>query len=714
MFDNDVFVVDPSNPISQRSLESPTVSLADPSAFDFLGIGTQPISAGVRVDRRTILTLDTWWRGVMLISGTLARLPLHVYKGTRDGNNIPDRGHKAYDLLYRCPNPLLHAHQMKLIMQAHVLNHGNAYAYIVRDGDGNPIEIIPLAPDRTYPIRVNGKLWYISHVYTDITAEKMSTQEPVPTTMVKIPPEDMLHIKGLGFDGLVGYTVFDLAAESVGHALATRQYAARFFANNAEPRVVIELPAGVVWKPEIQQEFLRQWNMMHAGVSNAHRTALLTGGAKLNPFSINVEKAQLVEQRKFSVREISNWLGVPPHKLGDDSRSSYNSLEMENLAWLSDCLAFWLDVWGRECEMKLLKEKEQRGYTHYIGFDTAELLRGDNKTEADALSMKVNNGLITLDEARGTMNKPPAPDGMGASFRCPVNIGILTKDGVKGIQQSQGDMKRPEGNDTPADQLSAPAAPERRSGPEDSNDVITPEWLQARYAELDALGVPGAAVDLLAGLTGKPMGTLNNHRVVAVDGDAVMQAYEALSEISGDESAREFSTAGNHAKYAWMPEGDYWVEEKLTIPLKSCLHDLLHEAVEQTIMDTVGWSYDDAHEAALDYEMDYMESTWSNPVVDLVVQDAAERVHSRLTKDAQRHATAEKYAAWVEGIYEAHQAPVTAIVTPAMAVLAASRKKPINPQDAKRMAYRLVSACAEAHGDDKAFNLDTIINTLKE
>ena len=448
----------PSQRMQHRSLESPTVSLNDPSAFDFLGIGTQPIAAGVRVDRRSVLTLDSWWRGVCLISGTLSRLPVIVYKGDKIGNNTPDRNHQAFRLLFQKPNDYQDSNYWKMCMFAHVLNHGNGYSYIDRDGSGRPRALALLAPDRTYPIRVDGKLLYISHVYTDIIGGPDGSpggkNEPTPTTMMVMDPDDVIHIRGLGYDGLVGYTVFDMAAETAGHGLATRQYAARFFANNAEPRVMIELPAGQNWRPEVMQEFLREWNMMHAGVSNAHRTALLTNGAKVTPYSIDAEKSQLVEQRRFHVKEVANFLGVPPHKLGDDSRSSYNSVEAENQSMLGECYGFWIDRMCRELEMKLLTEREKESYSHFIDFDRTELMRADNKTEAEGWSLKVNNGLAFADEARASMNLPALPDGMGKQVRIPVNIGILTKEGIQGIPQNQGDMKRPEGTPKPADKKS--------------------------------------------------------------------------------------------------------------------------------------------------------------------------------------------------------------------------------------------------------------------
>lgn len=454
------FQADADSQQLMRSLESPTVSLSDPSAFDFLGIGTQPIAAGVRVDRRTILTLDGWWRGVSLIAGSIARLPLYIYKGKRSGTNSIDEQHPAYRLLYQRPNDRQHSNYFKKCLIAHTLNHGNGYAYIERDGSGDPVRLHLLAPDRTYPILINSKLWYVTHLYTNsfggADGAPDNKNEPISTTMMVIAPEDMLHFKGLGYDGLQGYTVFDMAAESAGRGLATGQYASRFFGNSAEPRILITLPAGQNWRPEVQQEFLRQWNMMHSGVSSAHRTALLTNGATVTPFSIDAEKSQLIEQRSFNIREIANFLNLPPHKLGDDSRTSYNSVEIENQSLVNDCYAPIMDEICRECEIKLLSERQKETYSHFVGFDATELMQPDAKTAAEADSLSVNNGLVTLDEVRAKRNQPAAPNGIGKKWRIPVNIGLIDEatGTVQGIPQKQGDMDRPAGTQKPADKKS--------------------------------------------------------------------------------------------------------------------------------------------------------------------------------------------------------------------------------------------------------------------
>jgi HK97 family phage portal protein len=690
--------------LSQRSLESPTVSLSDPSAFDFLGIGTSPVAAGVRVDRRTILTLDGWWRGVNLIAGSIGRCPLYVFKGERRGNNTVDIPHPAYRLLFQKASEHQTANLWKECMTAHALVHGNGYSFIDRNDNGEPRQLALLAPDRTYPIRVQGVLWFITHIYTDIyggvDGRPENKEVMGPTTMKILPPEDVFHLRGLGYDGLVGYTVFDLAGESAGHGLATRQYAARFFSNGAEPRVIIELPQGQTWKPETLQEFLREWNMMHSGVSNSHRTAILTQGATLNAYSADARASQLVEQRQFHIREIANWLGLPPHKLGDDSRTSYNSVEAENLAVYNDCYAVWMEKWCREAEDKLFTERQKESYSHFCDFDKTDLIRSDNKTEADALAVKVNNGLLNGDEARATMNLPAMPDGMGKSFRIPVNIGILTKEGVKGIQQNQGDMKRPEGTQTPADQKSK-RTKRSKANRKEAEDLINDGWLEIRYGELDNLSHPEHCdcIEIQEGLHGKYLGKLNDHDVLAVPFD-IAASKNFYSEM-------DLIVAGNHEKWKFIPTDQYWVDSGYQFG--DVMHDLLHECVEEEIMRILGWEYEDAHAYANIVEDRYVERLLleakqkledfkKGHAVRMVMADATERVIARLMKDGKDRGSKEWFAR--------HQPAVSRILAPAIGLYSVTATP-------SAIAEQTLGRFTDAGGDPQLFTINTILELVE-
>lgn len=456
----------------QRSLENPMFSLQDPSTFEAMGIG-MPSSAGIRVDRRTILTLDTWYRAVDLVSDYVMRCDLEVRRWIGKDNSVADIEHPAFRLVYQAArsdtghkgSEYLGACYWKKTMQAHASNHGNAYSYIDRDPrSGRPRQLVPLAPDRTYPVRVNGKKYYVTHVAADYIGGSDGSPEnvgrPVHDTMIVLRPEDVWHLKGLGYDCMMGYTTFDLAGETAGQAIATRQYGSQYFANNAEPRVVVEMPAGQIWTIPEKQEFVREFNVMHSGGRNSHRTAILTNGAKISPFPTSAAESQLIANRQMSARDVANWHKLPPHKLGDSSRTSYNSLELEEYSMLNDCLEPWFKLWAEECGAKLLTEEQKRNYSHFFAFDINNMVHTTLTARATANATRVNNGLACRDDIRAEENKPPLPDGIGQVITVPVNLAILHAAdkkpavAISGIPQKQGQMPSPAGTPRPADQKS--------------------------------------------------------------------------------------------------------------------------------------------------------------------------------------------------------------------------------------------------------------------
>jgi len=395
--------------VARATIESPSVPLNAANISDILG--DTATDTGLTINHKKALTYDAWYRGIALISGYVAKLPLFVYRRIlEDGHEIgkeraPD--HPAYRLLRYKPNGEMIAADFRQTIQAHALSLGNGYAYVYRNGNGTPRELIPMDPQSVTPLRADGRLWY---VYWFQRGEQR-----------KLFPQDVLHIKGLGYDGLQGYSVIDKAKETLGLHIGERQYGARFFKNNARPSVVIEHPAKLT---DDQEKHLREaWDRMHQGLDNVHRTAVLEGGMKLHEFGINARDAQLLESRGFGVREIANFLGLPPHKLGDNTRTSYNSLEQENQAFLDDSLDGWLNKWEGESEDKLLSEDEKRADSHAVEFVRQALVQA-NLTARAAYYAKASGGKawITPNEIRRLENMNALDDEEADTLAVPLNI----------------------------------------------------------------------------------------------------------------------------------------------------------------------------------------------------------------------------------------------------------------------------------------------------
>jgi HK97 family phage portal protein len=302
---------------------------------------------------------------------------------------------------------MMTANVFKQTLTAHALLQGNGYAYIYRLGGASVDEMVPLLPDRTFPVLENSVLRYVTRVAGEDR---------------KLPAEDVLHIKGLSYNGLVGYPVTDIAAEALGLGVAMQRHASTYFGNGACPSGILHYPTTL--KPEAIERLRESWKEMHTGLDNHHKLALFEEAASYTPLTHEPEKSQLVEARKLDLLLISDILGIPPHKLGHDSRTSHASLEQENQSYLDDGLDIWLIRWEEECWDKLLTEEEKERDTHYVEFLRDAILRTTAETASNIMINDVNNGLLTPDQALAMKNRPPMPDGMGQKYRMPANIVI--------------------------------------------------------------------------------------------------------------------------------------------------------------------------------------------------------------------------------------------------------------------------------------------------
>ena len=395
--------------------ENPKIPLSDPAVMAYLS-GHNTSSAGVNVSRETAMGLSAFWRGVSLISRTVAKVNCTTYKKKRDDSREESSDHPATKVLKYKSNKDTTSFVFKATLQAHALIHGNGYAVILRDENGDVTEMLPLDPTATLPQR-------------DERTKELKYRIWMDSKEFVVPAENMLHIKGLSHDGIVGYSVIDTLREMLGHGIALQKYGAVFFRNNARPSIVIQLPAGVKLRDQAAVERLREsWGRVHEGLENSHKPAILEDGAAVHQMSLSNEDAQFLESRKFSIIEIANALNLPPHKLGDAARTSYASLEMENQAFLDDSIEPWFKTWEQESADKLLREAEKERRNHYIEFNRNELIKADFATRINGYDRQIQIGMLSVDEARAKENMPPLPDGLGEVYYRPLNLGIAGEE----------------------------------------------------------------------------------------------------------------------------------------------------------------------------------------------------------------------------------------------------------------------------------------------
>jgi HK97 family phage portal protein len=366
-------------------------------------------NAGERVNEHTALQLTAVFCCVRIISETLAGLPLFVYQYKADGGKEKYIKHPLYRLLHDEPNPEMTSFVFRETLMSHLLLWGNAYAQIIRNARGEVIALYPLMPDRMKVDRnANGELYYM---YTRTNADSRNVGNEQRTT-VYLSPSDVLHIPGLGFDGLVGYSPISMAKNAIGLAIATEKFGSKFFANGAAPGGVLEHP-GTVKNPERVRE---SWQTVFGGSGNSNKIAVLEEGMKYTPISIAPEQAQFLETRKFQINEIARIFRVPPHMLADLEKSSFNNIETMSIEFLKYTIEPWLIRWEQEMHRKLLSESEKEMV--FMKFNVEGLLRGDYASRMQGYATSIQNGWMSVNDIRTLeqMDKIPAEEGGDQHF----------------------------------------------------------------------------------------------------------------------------------------------------------------------------------------------------------------------------------------------------------------------------------------------------------
>ena len=338
---------------------------------------------------------------VRILAEAVAGLPLHLYKYTDGGGKEKALDHPLYLLLHDEPNPEMSSFVFRETLMTHLLLWGNAYAQIIRNGKGEVIALYPLMPNKMSVDRdANGQLYY---TYTRSTDEAPTMQGMTVT----LKPSDVLHIPGLGFDGLVGYSPIAMAKNAIGMAIACEEYGAKFFANGAAPGGVLEHP-GTIKDPQRVRE---SWQSTFGGSGNANKIAVLEEGMKYTPIGISPEQAQFLETRKFQINEIARIFRVPPHMVGDLEKSSFSNIEQQSLEFVKYTLDPWVIRWEQSIMRSLLSDSEKKEY--FVKFNLEGLLRGDYVSRMNGYAIGRQNGWMSANDIRELENldRIPAEEG---------------------------------------------------------------------------------------------------------------------------------------------------------------------------------------------------------------------------------------------------------------------------------------------------------------
>jgi len=380
-----------------KSRDKPQNSTAGSSYTFFMGGST----SGKPVNERSAMQMTAVYSCVRILAEAVAGLPLHLYRYTENGGKEKAIDHPLYLLLHDEPNPEMSSFVFRETLMTHLLLWGNAYAQIIRNGKNEVIALYPLMPNKMEVDRdEHGQLYY----------KYQRSNDEAPTmegSSVILKPCDVLHIPGLGFDGLVGYSPIAMAKNAIGMAIACEEFGAKFFANGAAPSGVLEHP-GTIKDPSRVRE---AWQSQFGGSSNSGKVAVLEEGMKYTPISISPEQAQFLETRKFQINEIARIFRVPPHMVGDLEKSSFSNIEQQSLEFVKYTLDPWVIRWEQSIMRSLLTPEEKK--TYYAKFNLDGLLRGDYQSRMNGYAIGRQNGWMSANDIRELENldRIPAEEG---------------------------------------------------------------------------------------------------------------------------------------------------------------------------------------------------------------------------------------------------------------------------------------------------------------
>ena len=424
-----------------RSRDKPQNRTAGSGYTFYMGGST----AGKPVNERSAMQMTAVYSCVRILAEAVAGLPLHLYKYTETGGTERAVDHPLYQLLHDEPNPEMSSFVFRETLMTHLLLWGNAYAQIIRNGKGEVLALYPLMPNKMSVDRdEKGQLYY--------TYQRSNDEAPtMKGSSVILKPEDVLHIPGLGFDGLVGYSPIAMAKNAIGMAIACEEFGAKFFANGAAPSGVLEHP-GTLKDPSKVRD---AWQSQFGGSSNSGKVAVLEEGMKYTPISISPEQAQFLETRKFQINEIARIFRVPPHMVGDLEKSSFSNIEQQSLEFVKYTLDPWIIRWEQSMARVLLTIDEKREF--FIKFNLEGLLRGDYQSRMNGYAIARQNGWMSANDIRELESLDRIPTEQGGDLYL-INGSMLPLCNAGAFANKTTNDGKEEGTDEEVLELDEPGA----------------------------------------------------------------------------------------------------------------------------------------------------------------------------------------------------------------------------------------------------------------
>ena len=355
-------------------------------------VGANKNYAGVRVDSTTALQSTVVLACVRVLAESIASLPLHIYQRREDGGKAIAREHPLYRVLHTCPNSWQTSFEWREQQLLHLGTYGQSFSEVVRDSRDIISELIPLHPSRMRVERM-------------MTGELRYLYQEEAGGLTTYSQGQVMHIRWLSDDGVNGIVPIELARDAIGLARACEIHGASFFGNGARPGVV--LATDNVLSAEAAENLRSNWERVHRGPDRASRTAVLQGGLKPMEIGSSNQESQFLETRRFQIEEICRLYRVPPHLVGDLTRSSFSNIEQQSIDFVQHTLVPWL----RRLETAFARDLLFDSETYFVEFDTRGLLRGDAAARGSYYSTLYNLGVASINEIRSWENLDPVDGG---------------------------------------------------------------------------------------------------------------------------------------------------------------------------------------------------------------------------------------------------------------------------------------------------------------
>jgi len=364
--------------------------------------------AGVSVSNTTSLQVSAVYACMKAISEDVAKLPIGVFKKTEKGREkLPD--HSLHDLLNVQPNIETVAMSFRNALLGNALSYGNGYAEIVRNGMGTVVALWLLNPTKVTPRRDDN-----DNLYYRVIDNKGQPQD--------VDRRKIFHIPGFGFDGVQGYNVVTLARQSIGLARGAEKFGANFFGNGAKTSLVLEMPQELTEKAS--QNLIRSIESQVTG-DKQHGVLLAQQGAKFNTLAVSQKDSQYLETRQFSISEICRWFRIPPHKVFDLLRATFDNIEEQNHDYVTDALLPWFTRFEQAVHCQLLTDQDRAGNI-YVKHNANALMRGNAESRSKFYNSGIVSGWMTRNEARELEDLNPI-DGLDAPLM-PLNMAAVGEE----------------------------------------------------------------------------------------------------------------------------------------------------------------------------------------------------------------------------------------------------------------------------------------------